>query len=453
MHRMTLIRYVCTHCGRHFEAEDKEILECPGCFWSTSVKREEDYEPKGLSGEAPAVANSKTAFHLTIDWGNLIRIAVFVLLLSVAVVVLILSFPTIMKFIESKVHRPASIYLIKAEGEKPQSEKQENAGMKKAVSALVLSDEEKAELSHRIELSAERSLTPEEESLLNARVPIETGVVEKLPSQPWNLDHFKQMISEQENFYKLSLPTTYRWKLEKVFKEKYLPAQDAFKAGDLQKSRDLWVESLAFPVYGNDVRKHRGVVLTMLRPFINDTLSKIGAVNNSLAESATREKELIVSGAYQKLSEDLEKKDWAGSLAQLNQLEQMTADLDKPTASAAKVPAYPASASQVDQDIMKVLMDILNPPPTSVTNLTPLEADLRAKKEVIESLLPENIGAQKNLYEEAMSLITQEQWAPALQKLRQIRYPSELVNDATVKIRILEKMGSSDQTQNNVAAA
>ncbi|MBI4711572.1 MAG: hypothetical protein HY767_03825, partial [Candidatus Omnitrophica bacterium] len=34
--------FVCNHCGKKFELETPEAKECPFCFWSSSVKREDE---------------------------------------------------------------------------------------------------------------------------------------------------------------------------------------------------------------------------------------------------------------------------------------------------------------------------------------------------------------------------------------------------------------------------
>lgn len=449
---MTLIRYVCTHCGRHFEDEDKEILECPGCFWSTSVKREEDHDPNASLRQTTAANKKQSGSPLVINWKGLIVIVLGSLLFFAVAVALVVYSPALIKWIDWKFRKPSTIVLIKAESDQVASNGQNNPGVQNNFVPPVLDDADKTILSRKIELPSERVLTPEEEEVLKVHVPIETGVVEKLPSQPWNLDNFKQMISEQEKFYKVTLPTTYRWKLEKVFKEKYLTAQEAFKADDLLKARNLWVESLAFPVYANDVRKHRGVVLTMLRPFINDTLSKIGAINNSLAEGSAREKERIISETYLRLTESLEKRNWPGAQSLMNELGQMIRDVGQPLASAAKVPPYPVAASQIDQDILKALTDVLSPPAPSVANLAPLETDLHAKREVIESLIPENVEIQKDLYSEAVSLIEKDQCDLAAQKLRLIRYPKALAQDAAEKLKVLEKMCPPERDRSGAGA-
>ena len=35
-----MIEYACGHCGHRFESEENDALECPSCFWSTSLRKE-----------------------------------------------------------------------------------------------------------------------------------------------------------------------------------------------------------------------------------------------------------------------------------------------------------------------------------------------------------------------------------------------------------------------------
>ena len=36
-----LIKYICAHCGHQFESSETKDIECPQCFWSTSIKRDD----------------------------------------------------------------------------------------------------------------------------------------------------------------------------------------------------------------------------------------------------------------------------------------------------------------------------------------------------------------------------------------------------------------------------
>ena len=39
-------RFICSHCGKSFESSASEVKECPFCFWSSSVKREDELAVK-----------------------------------------------------------------------------------------------------------------------------------------------------------------------------------------------------------------------------------------------------------------------------------------------------------------------------------------------------------------------------------------------------------------------
>ena len=59
---MATIRYACTHCGRKFESEEKDTVECPGCFWSTSVKRADEPEAPSSQSSQPSQSVPKMPF-------------------------------------------------------------------------------------------------------------------------------------------------------------------------------------------------------------------------------------------------------------------------------------------------------------------------------------------------------------------------------------------------------
>ena len=82
---MKLIPYVCTHCGRRFEAEEKGILECPGCFWSTSVKKEEELrEQKEKKPSAEKGPPPQKSFSMPISAQRLKTLFLGVTLLALA---------------------------------------------------------------------------------------------------------------------------------------------------------------------------------------------------------------------------------------------------------------------------------------------------------------------------------------------------------------------------------
>lgn len=446
-------RYLCTNCRHRFEAEEKENLDCPSCLWSTSVKKEEDVRAAEEVFKSVAGSYKKTQHHSFVPaflWTKL-RFFLTIVAVLVLLVFAVLSGISFMKKFVSGPSKKTLPGAVEIQGAAGKSAKGGSVSGGKAAGVEVpgpgapggvssLSESEKSVLYGQIQISEARQISQEEKQILDHPISFETGIVEKLPSQTWTLENFKQMVAEQEKFYKITLPGGYKGKLDDVFKKHYLPAADAFNAGDLLRARDLWVESLAFPVYGNDVRKHRGVVLTMLRVFINDTLSKIGAINGTIVEKTVREKEGALSRAYQELGELFKKPVWPKAFAKAQEIEKMMVELNRPELLKGSAPSYPAFMNQVDQDIQATLFNILTPPSPSVVDLAPIEQDIQAKKRVIQGFLPENLAAVQKSYDEALQLIREKRWAEAVEKLKAIAYPPALAKDAAKKVKILQKL-------------
>ncbi|MBI3317310.1 MAG: zinc ribbon domain-containing protein [Candidatus Omnitrophica bacterium] len=422
-------RYVCTHCGRKFEAEERETLECPGCFWSSTVKREEDVpaSAKAASLSPLETSQEKPAFKMSFPPGLLKILAVLT--------VMVLTLPFAGKVVER----------FQQEIELSRQNRKKQIAVKGPASALsenslpVLSEEDQAVLNRVIHIDENRALSDSESEILKVRVPFHTGISENLPSQVWTLENFKEMIKEQERFYKVPLPGSYKGKLEKLFEEKYLLAEEAFRSGDLVKARNLWVEALALPQYSKDLSRHRGVALTMLRPFINDTLSKIGAINSSLVEKNIREKEKKLSESYAQMAKLIDAKSWQEASAQILEIEKLIQELENPRLAAGQAPAYPSEFAKVDDGIKATLAEMLSPAPPAVADLAPMKQDIQTKRKVVESFQPEVLEASAALYEEALDLIREGNPEGAIKKLKQIESPLALAEDAKEKVEILKK--------------
>lgn len=429
---MKTVRYACTHCGRRFEAEEKDIVECPGCFWSTSVKRAEDVE------EAPHFTpddKPRKSFTLpSIPWKPLLNALAAVFLIFVIIKFGIPFF---------KKAKSASPKPSPSTSAKPNDGKQ-NAAVSPApgVSAPAqgISAEDQAVLDKRVTVSAEREPSPEEQKVLSNRAQFKTGFTEKLPSQVWTVDNFKEMLNQQQQFYKVPLPRSYRNKLIEHFEKNYLPGAEAFKAGDLIRARDAWVASLAVPLYSTNIQKHRGVVLTMIRPFITDTLSKIGSINSAAVEKEIRTREEKIISGYSQVLSSIDKKDWSAALAALDQVNEEISHMDQPQKVAAGPAPYPPAIAQVDPDIQAALQGMLTVPPPAISDFEPLSQDLFAKKKVIESFIPETLKKRTDAYQEACAKIDAKDWAGAEAKLKEVELPLDLMRDASEKIRVLRKI-------------
>jgi len=246
------------------------------------------------------------------------------------------------------------------------------------------------------------------------------------------------------------LPRSYRNKLQMLFESKYLAGAQAFTEGKLLEARNLWIEALAFPVYANDIEKHRGVVLTMLRSFINDTLSKIGALNGMLVEGPVRDRETKLNGAYGQFQKLISEQNWNAAFEAAQGLLSMADDFDKTTVQTPQVPAYPPSA-QIDRDIGKSLYDLLETSRPSVADVGALERDVWMKKQVIETLLPARFSESIKYYGEGLSAMDQAQWQMAMDILAKVKEPAVLQRDSAEKIKILEKIARAELDSSDVS--
>jgi hypothetical protein len=299
-------RFVCDHCGKKFELETPAAKECPFCFWSSSVKREDELLP-GKKSVSPSPKAAPFKLDLGIIFGNLKH------LLRPLLFLIILAAVGFSAYKAYKIFTSASSRNWKAFSIKPPSD---DKRPEKVVTdpVEVLSAQEKETLSREVTIPVDRAPDPGEQTILSRAVPFQTGWVEKLPSAVWTVEQYQKMIADQEAFYKISFARSYRKKLEELFKAKYLAAADAFANGDVLAARNLWVESFAFPLYSDDLKKHRAVALTMLRPFINDTLLKVSAMNQSLLDRGKRSKEQVLGVEYHKLAGLVAQKKWPEAL-------------------------------------------------------------------------------------------------------------------------------------------
>ncbi|MFZ5801867.1 MAG: hypothetical protein ACOY3K_01975, partial [Candidatus Omnitrophota bacterium] len=303
-----------------------------------------------------------------------------------------------------------------------------------------LSPDEKASLEKVLFVGKESALSGEEKNILLNKAEFKTGWVERLPSEIWSLERFQAALAEKEAFYKIKLPRSYHKKLETLFREKYLPSGEAFGAGEILRARDQWVGSLAFPIYANDLRKHRGVALAMLRPFIEDTLAKISVANNLLMEKTVRENEETMNAQYASLFAEVEKEDWPAAAASIEKLLGAITDYEKKAAVKASAPPYPAEIQAIDTDIQRTLYAVLEVPAPTLADWQALRRDLEAKQEVLRQFDPRVIAVSRSAYERGNALITQRAWAEAVRALTEVTLPRALAEDARLKISILQKL-------------
>ena len=427
-------QFVCDHCRKKFELEIPEAKECPFCFWTSSVKREDELVSEKKNGSiSPKKTVSGTSSKVSQGnfSGNLKYLFRTVLFLAIFAAVAFLAYKAYV-VIHSKSLKTFSI--------KPQNESERSSQTAVAPGIASLSAQEKETLYREVVIPADRAPDAGEQEILNRVVPFQTGQAEKLPSTVWTLEQYQKMIADQEAFYKMPFARSYKKKLEELFKSKYLAAADAFTKGDILAARNLWVESLAFPLYSKDLKKHRAVALTMLRSFINDTLSKVSVMNQSLVESGKRAKEKLLSEEYQKLAGLISQKKWQEALAVAGPMTQEIQELRKNASPQEVPPSYPMSFGMIDADLQRPLMDLMTPTPSSMADLQPLQQDLVEKKEVLETFTETYAKNAMEAYRSALELIRAEKWQEAIQAFGAIQGPPVLQQDAIQKVAILGKM-------------
>lgn len=429
-------RYTCSNCGKKFELPEPQAVECPFCYWSSSVRREDEIAAEKRNGFAADKKRGTEKKH-KITSGSifknlkfLLRVVLWAGILAGLVFSVYLVYQKFFSFQRPKA-QSLSIQFSKEETRQKSS---------LAARVAALSPEEKEILHRSVTVSANRVPSQAEQEILQKTVPFETGWAENLPSAVWTLDQYKKIIQEQESRYKMPFSRSYRNKLEALFKEKYLPASEAFIKGDSLMARNLWMESLAFPTYSSDIKKHRAVALTMLRPFINDTLAKISVMNQCLIDKDKRAKEQTLSVAYQNLLEQIAQKRWKEALASIGKMDPLEKELRQSAKLPVTPPQYPSSFATIDQDIQRALMDLLSPKPSTIADLQPLQQDLVEKKEVLETFTDDYIKTVTENYQNALRLIREEQWTEAIQALESIQGPALLQEDAAQKITILKKI-------------
>lgn len=438
---MKQVKYVCTHCSKKFEAEEKDIVECPGCFWSSSVKRADEVgDHKAAILGAPQ--KKKAAFRF--PWELLL---IFLILAGAVYAVYYFRVPLKDLFSRSSSSSRQTIEVnnLDSVDNVPPVTKTPTKKAPTPTQNLVspwetLSEQDKNILSRRAVFTATRQVSKEESEILSHRAPYKTGLIEKLPSEIWTLERFNEFIESQEGIYKVSFPRSYKKKLEKHFEVTYDPASLAFEQGDMLAARNGWVNSLLIPMYSPDLQKHRGVALTMLRPFITDTLSKISALNNILMERAIRDREVRTSEQYNRLLALLTDRSWQESLDLNLQIQASLDEFMNPERIVREPPAYPPTFNSIDADIRQTLVSLQEIPTPAVSDYQPMLKDLQQKEAVIRSFMPLELEKQTMLFDRGMDAVQKKLLDDAIRNFEKIEFPLALKEDAEEKLEVLRRL-------------
>lgn len=426
-----MIQLACTHCHHRFEAEIKEGSVCPSCGWSSSVV---------LASEAEAPKSkieSRTKTPVTPGFvPGFLKFSLKALILIAILVILVWAVTHLLKSLKkspSKPHQKTNIALPA-----------DSQNVIKPVAASDLSAQDKDILSSELNVSEEVELSDDDLRQLQKAVDFSSAEVQKLPSASWTSEEFKQFIEKQEQAFKMPLPRGYKKDLEELFKKTYAGAYDLFLTGKIQQARDAYVASLGFPVYMNDVRKQRAVVLTMMRPFINDTIAKIGAMNFTLARAQVGGQTAQVVTAYAALQQMIRNREWSQALVAADKLASELPDVAA-ALPVIQAPPYTTGFEKVDADIQGTLLRLLAVP-TLGFDAQVLGSDLSVKKELLLELADPDRKKSVESYRAALLKIESKEWPEARRLLLEVKSPAELKEDADQKISVLNKIAQAAVT-------
>jgi len=414
-------RFACSHCGHHFESEATEVVVCPNCYWSTSVKKDQDsppFEKIPLSKTQTLEASPEPVRPWLWVGGGLF------LLLLIGISVLAARHLKSQDEILHKIDKKNAQVIATTQPE------------------LALSSEEQEILARSVSVDPGGAPTEKESQILAIPPFFRSPSQGRIAAPPWDQKQFEEFLKGTQAQYRIPLEWSYRRKLTQLFQTHYLAAAQAFEAKDYRKARDEWIRSLTFPVYQNNLQRHRGVILTLLRPYINDVLSKIGAMNTALTGRGLGAQEEKIRSAYQGLQELLEKQSWEEANAKILEITKLLEGIEKGPRTV-EPPPLPKETGLVDADIQEVLLAQAAPLQPGLPDAHSLRQDLIEKEKVIQSRLPEALEGIRKQYEEALALIKSGNGPEAKELLKKIEYPETLAQDARAKIKILDKLTSA----------
>lgn len=451
------MKFRCGHCNHVFILNNEDLRRCPKCFWTTALDPildgDEGSKPqpviKNKKPVSPAGKQDQT------NWLPLLGMGALLLIVAGMIVAAGIFFlPRIHPMEKLASIRLPSFLGLKTE-KKPIEKRlpsSSTAPSNTAKPAAALTDEEKKELLIPFQISIPRILSKEEMEIIKKQVPSPAGLTTKPKMSFWSLEDFKKMLKTAQDQRKIPLGFFYVHAVNKVFESGYLKAAQFYEQGDYVQARNSLIEGLVLPVYQGDQLTNRAVALVMLRPYINDVLGKLSVIQGYFAYQQTADELRNIYKLYQDLLSALDLHDWGKSedlIAQtLNQINQVNV-----VAQPARPMQYPPVFAQVDQEIQNAILREAGTgkPPAQVSDLTALKADLEAKAKVARENKEEALIAVQKQYEQAVDDIKQQNWQAAYDKLKEISYPEELVENVRKKMEILGKLLSESKNQDSGA--
>ena len=306
------------------------------------------------------------------------------------------------------------------------------------LSAKVLSDEEKKQLTKRFQITIPRQLSEDEESILKKRASFPAKFGEKPKLVAWKKEDLEKMIKNEQKKRGIQLGWSYVKGILNAFEKNYPEAIKAAEGGNYELTRNHFIESLAFPIYRNNRQLHRAVALVILRPYINDVIGKIAVVNQYLIVEQYSGEAKSVFEQYQALFPVLELQEWEKALGLIGQIKERTKALENMPKDAPV--AYPPSFAKLDQEVQQAVLSEAAPKPEGAVNLKALMVDLDLKERTVQFNTSEELTKIQKKYDEGVQFIEEGKWGEVGNALSGIDFPPELVDDVKSKLEQIDKV-------------
>ena len=430
------VSYFCENCEKKFEAPETDTPRCPQCFWTSSVHPvDQIVQPKTFSA-SPGPRQTPASFRFPFR-PVLIGAAV------IAALALLIGFGGKLAALVKKSKSSISITGAKSVlVPKVETSQQAPAASKNLLQ--LLSDEDKRTLLQPVTLSVPGSgqLGDDEMQILNQRADVDFKPGQSAQFDFWTQDTFAAFLKTQQQKRKIYFSGGYVRLLEKLFEEHYVKAAAAAQAGNYGEARNELLYALHFPIYANDVKKHRAVALVMMKDYIDDVLMKVRSLNALVLAHELNESMHKLQTDYESLFDLIESKDWDRAFQYAGTLEEEAGSVDQKSRQLQT--QYPEIVSEIDPDIRRGLDrqdEFLTPISTGLKSLL---ADLKIKKTVFKQNTAQAVQAAKVQYDAAMQAIQSEKFQEALEAFGTVQFPHELAQDARQKESILQKILSPD---------
>jgi len=301
-----------------------------------------------------------------------------------------------------------------------------------------LTAEEQMQLREPFEITIPRPFSEDEMEMIHKHVEAPKHVGLEQSVVMWSREDFEAKLEAEEKRRKIPLNWGYRRKIIKLFETHYLAGATSFQNGNYELARDQFIQALSFPVYQNDVKLFRAVVLVMLRPYVNEVIGKLAVINQrSLSQGSMVEIKSIFT-SYEMLFTFFDSQDWEKAAHLIASLKKRIHAVDSnPQGEQIQ---YPPSLATIDAELQNAIRTEASPKSDAIVSWKAILIDLDLKERVFAQNNPDQLRAAQTTFNQAVDLFQQGDWSEAAEKLRAIHSPPELVEEARKRLALIGKV-------------